>query len=395
MTHSIGASREELLPFSRPHIGEGEVGEVVAAMQSGWLTTGPRVERFEAALAEYLGGGVEVVAVNSGTAALHLALLAAGIGPGDEVITTPLTWAATANMILLAGAKPVFADIDRHTLNLDPERVACAVSPRTRAILPVHFAGLCCNMEGLQEITQGHGLQIIEDAAHALGASCPQGTAGLLGFAGCFSFHPTKPITTGEGGALVTRDQQAAERARLLGFHGVTRGSRARMSGTAEYEVAELGFKYNMLDMQAAIGLHQLPAAETMRARREALARRYAELLSDLDGELLFLPPSAPAGWKHAWHLYVIKLNLDRLSLDRAAFRAALRERNIATGLHYLTLHVQPLYIRELGCRPDDFPESLWASERVVSLPLFADMTEEDVAYVAAAVREVLLAHER
>ncbi len=388
------APRKDLLPFSRPHIGDEEIDEVVATLRSGWLTTGPRVEAFEAALSEYLGGA-HVVAVNSGTAALHLAVLGAGIGPGDEVITTPMTWPATANMIMLAGAQPVFVDIDRDTLNLLPDQVAAAVTQRTKAILPVHFAGLCCNMAALSEIASARELVIIEDAAHALGASCPQGQAGVVGLAGCFSFHPTKPITTGEGGALVTRDGALAERARLLRFHGVTRGARARASGTADYQVVELGFKYNMLDLQAAIGIHQLRRLETLRNRRAALAALYRELLGDLHEDLLFLPPDAPAGWVHSWHIYVVKLNLERLAIDRAGFRAALRERNIATGLHYLSLHLQALYRREFGCRAEDYPNAAWASERVVTLPLFADMTEEDVAHVAAAVREVLTANVR
>ncbi len=385
--------RDDLLPFSRPSITEDEIAEVVATMRSGWLTTGPRTEKFEAAVAEYLGGDVQVVAVNSGTAALHLAVLAAGLGPGDEVLTTPMTWPATTNMILLAGAKPVFVDIDRETLNMNADLAAAAVTERTRGMLPVHFAGLTCDMARLGTLAAEHDLAIIEDAAHALGAACPEGKAGLLGVAGCFSFHPTKPITTGEGGALVTRDQGLADTARLLGFHGVTRGARARVSGTAEYEVAALGFKYNMLDLQAAIGLHQIPRAEDLRRKRERLAGMYRKVLADLDGDLLYLPPPTPAGCVHAWHLFVIRLNLDRLDIDRPAFRAALREQNIATGLHYLSLHVQPFYERELGCQAADFPESDWASKRVVSLPLFADMTDDDLTYVCDAVREVLKAH--
>lgn len=382
--------RDSFLAFNCPHIGDEEIAEVVETMRSGWLTTGPRVEQFEAALADSLGSGVEVVCVNSGTAALHLALLAAGIGPGDEVITTPMTWPATANMIMLAGARPVFVDIDRHSLNMRPDLVEEAITSKTKAILPVHFAGLCCDMEALGEIASRHGLAIIEDAAHAFGAECDRGRAGCLGLAGCFSFHPTKPITTGEGGALVTCDSEIAARARLLAFHGVTRGAHARATGTADYEVVALGFKYNMLDLQAAIGLHQLARADELRRRRAAIAALYRQFLGDADGDLLWLPPDAPSGWTHSWHLYVIKLNLERLRLDRSGFRAALRERNIGTGLHYLSLHLQPLYVRELGCRPEDCPEATWASQRVVSLPLFADMTEADAADVAAAVEEVL-----
>jgi dTDP-4-amino-4,6-dideoxygalactose transaminase len=388
------AARETLLPFSRPHIGEDEINEVTAVMRSGWLTTGPRVEQFETDLSAFWGGA-EVVSLNSGTAALHLAVLAAGLGPGDEVITTPMTWPATANMVLLAGARPVFVDIDRHTLNLDPALVEAAVTPRTRALLPVHFAGLSCDMAALGDVARRHGLTILEDAAHSLGATCADGPSGLSGLAGCFSFHPTKPITTGEGGALVTRDPAVAAKARLLRFHGVTRGAAARMSGTADYEVAEVGFKYNMLDMQAAIGIHQLRQAEVFRARREVLARLYHGLLADLNGELLHLPTPAPASLKHAWHIYVVKIATERLTCDRNGFRTALRALNVATGLHYLTLNIQPVYQRDLGCSAGDCPESVWASERVVSLPLYSDMTEDDVAYAAAAVREVLTSHAR
>jgi dTDP-4-amino-4,6-dideoxygalactose transaminase len=386
--------RAELLPFARPHIDDAEVEEVVASLRSYWLTTGPRVAAFEQALSEFFGG-VHAVALNSGTAALHVALLAAGIGPGDEVITTPLTWAATSNMILLAGARPVFVDIDRDSLNLRADQVQDAVTERTKAILPVHFAGLACDMTTLCEVARQHNLVIIEDAAHCFGSTCKEGLAGTVGLAGCLSFHPTKPITTGEGGALLTRDVEVAERARLLGFHGVTRGARARASGTGEYEVAEVGFKYNMLDLQAAIGLHQIPRAQAMRARRAELAKRYREQLGDLDGDLLFLPPDAPPGWEHSWHLYVIKLNLERLSIDRAGFRAALKDRNIATGLHYRSLHIEPLYARTLGCKPEDYPHALWASDRVVSIPLFADMSDEDLDYSAAMIREVLCANVR
>ncbi|MHB9132028.1 MAG: DegT/DnrJ/EryC1/StrS family aminotransferase [Armatimonadota bacterium] len=400
--------REQMLPFSRPHIAEEEIAEVMQVLQSGWLASGPRVEAFEQKLGEYLTQlhaetapttdderPLQVVALNSGTAALHLAVLGAGLGPGDEVITTPLTWPATSNVILMAGARPVFVDIDRHTLNMRPELIAHAVTERTRAIMPVHFAGLCCDMKALGEIADEYDLEIIEDAAHALGTTCDQGAAGALSLGGCFSFHPSKPITTGEGGALVTRSEEVAERARLLRFHGVTRGARARAEGTVEYEVEAVGFKYNMMDLQAAIGLHQLTKAEQLRAKREALATQYAQLLGDLDGDLLFLPPTGPPEWRHAWHLYVMKINPQRVNLNRPAFRAALRERNVATGLHYLTLHTQPVYQRELGCRDEDFPEALWASERVVSLPLFADMTEDDVAYVAEMVREVVTSHAR
>jgi dTDP-4-amino-4,6-dideoxygalactose transaminase len=386
--------RESLLPFSRPHIGDAEVNEVVATMRSGWLTTGPRVEQFEADLSAFLGGA-EVVALNSGTAALHLAVLAAGLGPGDEVITTPMTWPATANMVMLAGARPVFVDIDRHTLNLDPALVEAAITPATRALLPVHFAGLSCDMAALGDIARRHGLVMLEDAAHSLGATCSDGPSGLSGLAGCFSFHPSKPITTGEGGALVTRDAAVAEQARLLRFHGVTRGAAARMSGTADYEVAEVGFKYNMLDMQAAIGIHQIRQAEAFRARREELARLYHQHLGDLDGGLLNLPALGPEGFKHAWHIYVVKIAAERLTCDRNGFRAAMRTLNVATGLHYLTLSIQPVYQRDLGCTAAGCPESVWASERVVSLPLFADMADDDVAYAAAAVREVLTRHAR
>jgi dTDP-4-amino-4,6-dideoxygalactose transaminase len=289
----------------------------------------------------------------------------------------------------------VFVDIDPRTLNMRADLVEAAITERTRGLMPVHFGGLCCDMVALGDIAARHSLAIIEDAAHALGATCPSGMAGDCGLAGCFSFHPTKPITTGEGGALVTRDPELAEKARLLRFHGVTRGAAARMSGTAEYEVVEVGFKYNLLDMQAAIGLHQLQRAEEFRLRRAKLAELYHSLLGDLDGELVHLPAGAPEGWKHAWHIYVAKVEVDRLTCDRGVIREQLRERNIATGLHYLTLSEQPLYLREMQCRPEDTPAASWASRRVLSLPLYYDMTDDDAAYVAQAFREVLTANAR
>lgn len=381
--------RQEFLPFSRPTIGAEEIAEVVDTLQSGWLTTGPKVARFEQALAERLGVKY-VVATNSGTAALHIALLAAEVGPGDEIITTDFTFAATVNMIIAVGARPVLVDVDRDTLNLLPEGVAAAVTNRTKAIIPVHFAGLPCNMAALQEIAARHGLLIVEDAAHALGASYNGCPIGSLSWATIFSFHPIKNITTGEGGALCTNDEALAKRAMRLRFHGLSREAWARYTarGAPQYDVWELGYKYNMLDLQAAIGLPQLARLDALNARRRQLAALYQEALSDIPE--LQLPPEARPEDTHAWHLFVVKVLPEKGAPSRDEFMAALKERNIGTGLHFRAIHQHPYYAQTLGYSDADLPNAAWASERVCSLPLFPQMKEEDVHDVAAAIRDVL-----
>jgi len=381
-----------MIPYARPSIGEDEIAEVVACLQSGWLSTGPRAQRFEQALAERLGVR-HALGASSGTAALHLAVLAAGVRPGDEVITTPMTWVSTANVLLHAGAKPVFADVEPGTLNLDPRRVVEAVTPRTRALLPVHFAGQPCDERALAEIARAHGLRVIEDAAHALGASYEGRPIGTLADATMFSFHPAKNLTTGEGGALVTDDDALAERARRLRFHGIEQTPESRFAGrgAAGYDVLEAGFKYNFTDLQAAIGLHQLARLDAMNARRRALAGQYVAQLADLPwAEPL---ATAPYVHEHAWHLMVVALRVEALDATRDQVLAELREAGVGAGLHFVPLHLQTLY------RPmadaSRLPVATDAHLRILSLPLFPDMRDEDVTMVVDTLGRILRRHVR
>ncbi len=379
-------SREHLLPFARPDITEAEVQAVAEVLRSGWLTTGPQVKEFEEAFARVVGAR-HAVAVSSGTAALHAAYTALGLGPGDEVVTTPMTFAATANMIEAVGAKPVFADIDPAPLNLSPAALTAVLPARTAAIVPVHFAGLPCEVDAIHDIAERHGLPVVEDAAHALGASCGGRPIGSGSDITIFSFHPTKNVTTGEGGMLTTDGDEWANRARNFRFPGITRPP-GDPSTPLPYDVCHLGFKYNMTDIQAAIGLVQLGRLEEMNRRRAQLAALYLE---QLDGvEELLLPPRPTEGVVHAWHLFVVRLRLERVGIDRHTFRKELRALNIATGIHYPAVHELTYYREKYGLRGEDFPEAHRAGQSVVSLPLFPAMTKDDVADVTRAVKHVL-----
>lgn len=379
---------EEFLPFARPSISREAIAEVVACLESGWITTGPRVRKFEQLLADYLGAP-HVLALSSATAGLHLALLALDLQPGDEVITTPMTFAATLNTIVLAGGRPVLVDVEPHTYNMDVARLARALTPRTRAIAPVHFAGLPVDLDPLYALAEHHGLRVIEDAAHAIGAEYRGRRLGSFGDTQVFSFHPNKNITTGEGGAIATRDAKFADRLRRLRFHGMDREAWNRFgkSGNQHYEIVEPGFKYNMMDIQAALGLHQLPALEGFIARRAALAARYQRLLAGWPQ--WSLPRAATYPHRHAWHLYTPLLNPEAAGMDRDAFMQALKERNIGTGLHYRAVHLHPYYRERFGFKRGDFPVAESIGDRIVSLPLFPDMTEADQDRVVAALREV------
>jgi len=381
-----------VLPYARPGIGDAEIEEVVACLRSGWLSTGPRVARFERELAAYLGVP-HVLATSSGTAALHLALLAAGVGPGDEVVTTPITWVATANVILHAGARPVFADVERDTLNLDPERVAEVLSGRTRAILPVHFAGLPCDEDALLSIARERGVPLVEDAAHALGARYRGRPIGAIGDLTMFSFHPAKNLTTGEGGALALHSDEAAARARRLRYHGIEQGPESRFGGRgpASYAAVEAGFKYNMSDLQAAIGIPQLERLERANARRRELAAAYRERLAAVPHVRPLA--DAPPDRLHACHLMVVELEIEALRIERDGVIAALRDRGVGAGLHFVPLHEQPLY------RPFAEASRLEvasdAGRRILTLPLFPEMRDEDVALVVDALAAVLRGGER
>ncbi len=379
---------EEFLPFSRPTISREAIEEVVACLQSGWITTGPRVKKFEDALSAYVGAP-RVLALSSATAGLHLALAALSLQPGDEVITTPMTFAATLNTIVLAGGKPVLVDVEPSTYNMDVNQLADAITGHTRAIMPVHFAGLPVDMDPLYALAAKHGLRVIEDAAHAIGTEYRGRRIGSFGDTQVFSFHPNKNITTGEGGAVTTRDAKLADSIALLRFHGMDREAWNRFgkTGNQHYEIVIPGFKYNMMDMQAALGLHQLPALEGFIQRRTEIARRYQALLADWPQWVLPGTPTYPH--RHAWHLYTPLINPAAANMDRDTFMQEMKERNIGTGLHYHAVHLYPYYRDHFGFKRGDFPNAESISDRIVSLPLFPSMSDSDQERVIAAMADL------
>jgi dTDP-4-amino-4,6-dideoxygalactose transaminase len=374
--------------FSPPSVGEHEVAEVVATLQSGWLSTGPRVHQFEQAFARYVGAPC-AVAVNSGTAALHLSLLATGVGPGDEVVTSPLTFCATANVVVHVGATPYFADIDPVTWNLCPEATADAVTPRTKAIIPVHYAGRPVETRRFRELAARTGITLVEDAAHCVEGRSVDGKIGVTGDVTCFSFYATKNLTTGEGGMLTTAREDWAAFARVASLHGMSRNAWARNGngGTASYDVVMPGFKYNMMDIQAAIGLHQLARLDEQLRRRDAIWRRYDEALADLP---LTRPAPVRDGEVHARHLYTLLVNPES-GWTRDALMEALHDEGISTSVHFRALHLQPYYAERFGFRPGMFPVAERVSERTLSLPLSAGMTDEQVERVTDALRRTVL----
>ena len=378
------------LPFALPDITDAEIAAVAEAMRSGWVTTGPKAKAFEQAFAAYLGGGCEAIAVNSATAGLHLAVEAAGIGPGDEVIVPTMTFTATAEVVRYLGADPVLVDIDPATLNLDPRAVEAAITPRTKAIMPVHYGGLSCDMSAIQAIAAHHKLAVIEDAAHALPTTWQGKLIGTLPTtATVFSFYANKTITTGEGGMVITRDAQAAKRMRTMRLHGMDRDAFDRFRSTRpawHYEIVAPGFKYNMTDVAAAMGLVQLQRLPGFLTRRQILAERYRQGLAGLP---LQLPPEAPAGDTHAWHLYVVRL-LPGARLGRDELIAQLSARGIGTSVHYIPLHRHPYWRERYALRPESFPEAERAFHAMLTLPLYTVMSDIDTDRVVAALRELL-----
>jgi dTDP-4-amino-4,6-dideoxygalactose transaminase len=380
------------LPFALPEIGEQEIAEVVDSLRSGWVTTGPKARRFESDFAAWLGEpGLHCIAVNSATAGLHLALEALGIGPGDEVITTTHTFTATAEVVRYLGADVKLVDIDPATLNIDPAAVEAAIGPRTRAIVPVHYAGLAADMPALLAIARRHGLKVVEDAAHALPTTSGGRLVGTLDTdAAVFSFYANKTITTGEGGMLVTRDAALAQRAQVMRLHGMSRDAFDRFTAQKPswyYEIVAPGFKYNLTDIAAALGIHQLRRLHGFQARREGLAARYAEALRGLP---LVLPPGPSSGERHAWHLYVVRLG-DEAPIARDALIEGLYAAGIGCSVHYIPLHLQPYWRDRYALEPVMFPHSQHAYERMLSLPLYTRMTEADVDRVAGALRALLV----
>lgn len=380
------------LPFSPPDITEQEIEAVVEVLRSGWITTGPKTKQFEQEFAAYLGAE-SALALSSCTAALHLALVMLGIGPGDEVITTPMTFCSSVNVIEHVGARPVLADIDPQTLTIDPARVAEAITPRTRAIMPVHYAGHPADMRPLLALAREHGLHVIEDAAHALPAYYEGQPVGTIGDFTAFSFYATKNLATAEGGML-TASAERIEQARVLSLHGMSRDAWKRydQGGSWYYEVLAPGFKYNMTDIQAALGLVQLRRLAHMQARRRQIVARYNEAFSEM--EALQTPTERP-NVSHAWHLYVLRLRSEHLTLDRAQFIQELAARHIGASVHFIPIHLHPYYRDKYGWRPEDYPIATAEYQRVVSLPLSPRLSDADVERVISAVLDIVNKHQR
>lgn len=381
---------QNFLPFALPDIGEEEIAEVVDTLRSGWVTTGRKAKQFEADFSAFLGEGLEAIAVNSATAGLHLGLEALGVGPGDEVITTVHTFTATAEIIRYLGADPVFVDVDEKTLCIDIDAVEAAITPRTKVVIPVHFGGRAADMGRLLALAKRHGLRVLEDAAHALPTTCGGELIGTLDSdVTVFSFYANKTITTGEGGMLVTRSQDIARRARVMRLHGINRDAFDRFTAKVPswyYEVIAPGFKYNLTDIAAAMGIHQLRKAHAFQRQRALLAAAYDEQLKDLP---IVLPPQPETGDVHAWHLYAIRLQ-DTAGVGRDELVDRLFAEGIGCSVHYIPLHLQPYWRHAYGLTPEMFPVSQHVYERTLSLPLYTRMTVDDVARVVQAIKKTL-----
>jgi len=382
--------RKTFLSFSPPSLGDLERAEVMDTLHSDWITTGPKTKAFESKLAQYLGAP-GIVALNSCTAGLHVGLVALGIGPGDEVIVPAMTFCATANVVEHVGARPVLVDVSPDTLNMDPVAAARAITPRTKAIIPVHYAGHPVDLDPIFELAQKHGLAVMEDAAHAIPAKYKGVMVGSRDNLAAFSFYATKNLTTVEGGCL-TGAQGLLDKARIIGHHGMNRDAWKRFdkSGSWYYEVVLPGFKYNMTDVQAAIGLHQLDRLKGFQVRRREVVAAYAKGLGDLAAIQL---PVERAEVESAWHLYVIRLNLAKLSIDRNTFIEELKARNIGTSVHYLPVHMHPFYRDKYGYKPEDCPVAADAFNRMITLPLHPGLSDEDVQDVVDAVRDIISTH--
>ncbi|MCL6106554.1 MAG: DegT/DnrJ/EryC1/StrS aminotransferase family protein [Actinobacteria bacterium] len=384
--------RPAFLPFSPPQIGEEEIAEVVDTLKSGWITTGPKVKRFEEEFAEFVGAPA-ALAVNSATSALAIALAVHGIRPGDEVITTSMTFCSTAHVIEQAGATPVLVDVEPDTLNININQVKKAITENTRAILPVHLYGHPCEMDKLQETASRFNLKIIEDAAHALPASYKGRRIGGQGSTAAFSFYATKNITTGEGGML-TGENEFIKQARVWSLHGMSGDAHQRNSkeGTWKYDVVLPGFKSNMTDIQAAMGLHQLRRLPSFQARRQEVVRRYNSAFANM---AQLQPPVERNGISSAWHLYVIRLNLDTIDIDRDVFIAELRKMNVGTSVHFIPLYFHTHFRNRYGYKADDYPVATSNFNRIITLPLHPGLTDEDVDYVIAAIKYLLECHSK
>jgi dTDP-4-amino-4,6-dideoxygalactose transaminase len=380
-------SKENFLIFGTPLIEDAEIAEVVATMKSGWLGSGPKVAQFETDFKRYKGAD-HAVALHSCTAALHLSMLASGIASGDEVITTPMTFCATVNAILHAGGTPVLADIDPVTMNIDPMEIRRKITAKTRAIVPVHFAGRSCDMDSIRTIAGEYGLIIIEDCAHAIETEYRGMKAGTIGEFGCFSFYVTKNVVTGEGGMVLTRNGEDASRIKVLGLHGMSKDAWKRFGdeGYKHYQVIECGFKYNMMDMQAAIGIHQLRRVERLWQRREHIWKRY---MTELAGIPVGLPAVPEADTRHGYHLFTLQIGKELSGLTRDSFIDAMTANNIGVGVHYLSIPEHPYYQNTFGWKPEDYPHAMQVGRSTVSIPISAKLRDRDVDDVVACVKTI------
>jgi len=381
-------TKDQFLVFGAPEIRDMEINEVVDSIKSGWLGTGPKVVKFELDFAKYKGLKYSA-AVNSCTAALHLSLLAAGFKHGDEVITTPMTFCASVNAIIHAGAIPVLADVNPVTMNIDPEQVEKKITPKTKAILPVHFAGRSCDMDALLDIADRHNLKIIEDCAHAIETEYKGRKAGTFGDFSCFSFYVTKNVITGEGGMVLAKKEDDIARIKMLALHGMTKDAWKRFSdeGYKHYFVVECGFKYNMMDLQAAIGIHQLKRVEENWLRRKEIWEAYNEAFKDLS---IRIPATVEPDTRHAYHLYTVLIDEKRAGISRDHFLNAMTGHNIGVGVHYLSVPEHPYYQKSFGWNPNEYANAMSIGRQTVSLPLSAKLTDEDVDDVVKAVKRVL-----
>jgi dTDP-4-amino-4,6-dideoxygalactose transaminase len=380
--------RKKFLVYGSPLIEQPEIDEVVASMKSGWLGTGPKVKKFEELFGAYKATPY-AMALNSCTAALHLSILAIGLKPGDEVIVPTMTFAATANAVIHAGGKPVFADCGRQSMNIDPDDILRKITKKTKAIIPVHFAGRPCDMDAIMSIAKKKKLKVIEDCAHAIETEYHGRKAGTFGDLGCFSFYVTKNIVTGEGGMVITKNPQCADAVKVLGLHGMSKDAWKRFSdeGYKHYQIVYAGFKYNMMDLQAAIGIHQMGRIDRYWKKREEIWDIYNTAFKDLP---VFTPASPEPKTKHAYHLYTLLLDTDRSKVSRDGFLNEMTKQNIGVGVHYIALHLHPFYRKTFGYKRGDFPNAEWISDRTVSLPLSPKLSKNDVSDVIAAVKSII-----
>lgn len=384
------------IPFCRHSIDEDEAREVVETLQSDWLTTGPKTKQFEQDFASYIGCQ-HAVAVNSCTAALHLALLANGIGPGDEVITTPLTFCATAEAIEYCGARPIFVDVDANSFNIDGNLIESKITARTKCILPVHYGGIPCDLRAIYELAERYNLVVVEDAAHAVGSCYEFQKVGSFGHATCFSFYPTKNMTTGEGGMITLNDAKIADKIRVLALHGMSKDAWQRYSrqGSWYYEIHDLGYKYNMTDMQSAMGICQLKKLDHFNKIRETQAKRYFEILTDIDQVTVpawydqYFRQYNKEGFLSSWHLFVMLLKPDGLRISRDQFIEELNRNGIGTSVHFIPLHLQPYYAKKYGLERGQFPVTEAIYHRLISLPIYPKLTDHDIIFITDTIKRL------